>query len=296
VGRSDLSGISGTRFHLPPDSTLDRRGLRWFVSLRRTVSISLRRREPCLVRYRDGVPSCRYPGGFVIPFTMPRTPEQLEADTAQTFFRSYTPREGDVVVEAGAGIGTEVLVLARLVGPKGRVISVEAHPASFERLASLCRLNRLRNVTPIHAALLDEPGTALITDDTQSVKNSVVSGDGSIPVSAETLDHLLSRLEVERIDFLKMNIEGAELNALEGFRDGLARTVHMAVACHDHRADKGESSAFRTKSAVRQLLESYGFLVETGTGDDASPWLRDYLYAKAPTQRVVKPASALPSG
>jgi hypothetical protein len=52
------------------------------------------------------------------------------------------------------------------------------------------------------------------------------------------LDALLSRLGIERVDFLKMNIEGAELKALEGFRHGLARTLNLAVACHDGRAER----------------------------------------------------------
>ena len=271
---------ASTRFHLPPDSLLERRGLRWFVSLRRTVSISLRRRQLCLVRYRGGESSCRYPGGMVIPFTMPRTPEQLEEETARTFFRSYRPCPGDVVVEAGAGIGTEVLVLARLVGARGRVVSVEAHPRSFARLESLCRLNRLRNVTCVHAALVDAPGTVTITDEEQAVKNTVLGSSGSIDVPAETLDRLLSHLGIEHVDFLKMNIEGAELLALQGFGDGLQRTRHIAVACHDRRAEKGESASFRTKEPVRSLLQAHAFHVEDGPADDL-PWLEDYLFATA---------------
>jgi FkbM family methyltransferase len=217
---------------------------------------------------------------MVIPFTMPRTPEQLEEDTARTFFRAYRPRPGDVVVEVGAGIGTEVLVLARLVGPRGRVVSVEAHPESFARLESLCRLNRLSNVTCVHAALVDVPGTVTITDEEQSAKNTVLGSGGSIDVPAETLDRLLSRLGIGHVDFLKMNIEGAELLALQGFAAGLSRARHIAVACHDRRAEKGESASFRTKEPVRSLLEAHGFRVEDGPTDDL-PWLGDYLFARS---------------
>jgi FkbM family methyltransferase len=278
-GGSPRAEGARTRFHLPPDSALEHAGLRWFVSVRRTVSISLRRRELCLARYRDGIASCRYGNGMVLPFSMPRTPEQLE-EHAATFFRAYRPRAEDVIVDAGAGIGDEVLVFARLVGRRGRVISIEAHPASFERLAALCRLNRLKNVTCIHAALLDASGTAQITDQKQAIKNSVVTPEGTIPVPAQTLDRLLTELGVRDVDFLKLNIEGAELRALLGFTHGLRRTRHLAVACHDRRAESGESDVYRTKKAVRALLESHGLSVRDGATDQ-NPWDRDYLYANS---------------
>jgi FkbM family methyltransferase len=282
---SDAQGSRSTtreraRFRLPPDSVLERPGLRWFVSLRRTVAISRDRRQLCLVRYRNGISSCRYPGGMVIPFSMPRTPEELEA-TSATFFRAYRPAAGDVVVDAGAGIGDEVLVLARLVGKRGRVISIEAHPASFARLESLCRLNRLKNVTCVQAALLHELGDVFITDHKQAIKNTVVTDEGTIPVPAETLDRLLAALAIDHVDFLKMNIEGAEVQALEGFAEGLKRTRNLTVACHDRRAESDGQDAFRTKAVVRSLLESYGFTVSEGPRDE-NPWDRDYLYAGAP--------------
>jgi FkbM family methyltransferase len=280
VGEVPAAARERTRFGLPTDSELERPGLRWLVSLRRTISISLRRRQLCIVRYRDGISACRYPNGMVIPVAWPRTPERLEADAA-VFLRSYRPRPGDVVVDAGAGIGEEVLVFAELVGRRGKVVAIEAHPASFERLATLCRLNRLENVTCVHAALLDEPGTALVTDEKQALKNSVVTDDGVIRVSAETLDSVVGRLGIERVDLLKMNIEGAELRALAGFADGLSRTANVAIACHDRRADRGESDVFRTKAAVRALLASHG-LEPIEVGPTENPWDQDYVYGRAP--------------
>ena len=94
------------RPHLPPDRLLDRRGLRWFVSLRRSVMISLAQRRVCIVRRRNGIDSIRYRNGMIVPFSMLRTPEQLE-DRAAIFLRAYRPKPGDIVVDAGAGIGDE---------------------------------------------------------------------------------------------------------------------------------------------------------------------------------------------
>jgi Methyltransferase FkbM domain len=93
---------------------------------------------------------------------------------------------------------------------------------------------------------------------------------------------LLGRLRVGRVDFLKMNIEGAELRALEGFAKGLPRTRNLAVACHDRRAEDGESDTFRTRDGVMSLLESKGFeLLDVPRGRD--PWEQDWVYARVPS-------------
>ena len=267
------------RPHLPSDSLLNRRGLRWFVSLRRTLMMSLAQHRLCIVRRRRGIESLRYSNGMILPLSRVRTPERLDEE-AEIFLRAYRPEPGDVVVDAGAGLGDELLVFAWLVGRKGRVIEIEAHPASFEGLFTLCRLNRLRQATCVQAALLDAPGTVYITDLPQTFVNSVVTGDGTLPVPAMTLDDLLGRLDVPWVDFLKMNIEGAELQALRGFGNGLRRTRHVAIACHDFRADEGESEVFRTRDAVTSLLRSHGFeILDVLRGTD--PWERDYVYARS---------------
>jgi FkbM family methyltransferase len=241
--------------------------------------LSLAQRRLCIVRRRRGIESLRYSNGMILPISRLRTPERL-VEEAEIFLRAYRPKPGDVIVDAGAGFGDELLVFAGLVGKKGRVIEIEAHPASFEGLSTLCRLNRLHQVTCVQAALLDAPGTVYITDLPQAFANSVVTGDGTLPVPAVTLDDLLGRLEAPWVDFLKMNIEGAELQALRGFCNGLRRTRHLAIACHDFRADDGESHLFCTREAVTSLLQSHGFeILDVLRGTD--PWERDYVYARS---------------
>src|SRR4051794_22461299 len=61
----------------------------------------------------------------------------LDFDQYRAMFDSsagwaYQPKEGDAVVDIGAGIGEQALVLSRLVGPTGKVVCVEANPEAFE--------------------------------------------------------------------------------------------------------------------------------------------------------------------
>ena len=72
---------------------------------------------------------------------------------------------------------------------------------------------------------------------------------------------------IERIDFLKMNIEGAERLALPGCRRALDRTRSVSIAAHDFRASRGEGEAFRTLAFVREFLTERGFKLTTRDRD-----------------------------
>jgi len=78
-------------------------------------------------------------------------------------------------------------------------------------------------------------------------------------VKGVVFDRLCSQVGIDRIDYLKMNIEGAERFALPGCREALARTRYVTVAAHDFRADRGEGEEFRTLEFVREFLMDSGF-------------------------------------
>lgn len=201
-----------------------------------------------------------------------------DEESRQIFLYEYTPRRGDIVVDAGAGHGAEVVTFSRLVGPPGKVVAVEAHPEAFRELRALCERYELGNVELIHAALAPTSGTIQISNLEDGVLNSVVvdAPDG-IWVPATTLDEVLRELQVDRIDLLKVNIEGAEVAALEGFADGIRRTRHVCIACHDFLVDDGRGrEEMRTKEQVRKLLEGAGFTVTSRS--HSLPWIADYLY------------------
>jgi hypothetical protein len=72
---------------------------------------------------------------------------------------------------------------------------------------------------------------------------------------------------VNRIDYLKMNIEGAERFALPGCREALSRARYVTVAAHDFRAARGEGEDFRTLAMVREFLSGAGFELVTRDED-----------------------------
>jgi len=195
--------------------------------------------------------------------------EKYLRDAEDYWFHLYKPRPGDAIVDVGAGRGEDVFAFAKAVGAEGRVFAIEPHPVSFRVLEKFCSLNRLAHVTPLNYACTDEPGQLQIETLPVWESNYVRGGEPSptsYPVQGLPCDEVLAG-QVERIDFLKMNIEGAERLALPGCRATLARTRFVCIAAHDFRADRGEGEQFRTLELVCRFLKDAGFDIVRRAGD-----------------------------
>jgi FkbM family methyltransferase len=199
-----------------------------------------------------------------------KRPQKHIRDAEDYWFHVYRPSPGDVVVDIGGGRGEDVFAFSHAVGPAGRVWAIEAHPGTFAILDEFCALNELGNVVRLNYACVDRP--ALLQAETLPVweSNYVRTGPptpGSHPVEGVTFDSLAERFRIGRVDFLKMNIEGAERTALPGCREALSRTNNVCVAAHDFRADRGEGEDFRTLDFVRDFLADAGFHLVTRDED-----------------------------
>jgi FkbM family methyltransferase len=191
-------------------------------------------------------------------------------DADDYWFHVYKPKPGDVIADIGAGRGEDVFAFSRAVGPQGRVFAIEPHPVSFRTLEKLCALNGLTNVTTLNYACVDEPASLQIETLPVWESNYVRTGEPtstSHAVEGVTFDSLCARHGIDRIDFLKMNIEGAERRALPGCREALQRTASVCIAAHDFRAARGEGEQFRTLAFVREFLTSAGFKIVTRDDD-----------------------------
>jgi FkbM family methyltransferase len=221
-------------------------------------------------RYREGIAVHPRIGG-----PSARLQDQFARDR---FLYRYSPRRGDVVFDLGAGAGGQVRLFSRLVGAAGRVISVEAHPRTFRLLARTVALNRLTNVTALQAAVIGARKTVYVHDDARTpgraVTNDAVIG---APVAGLTLSDVMALVDVDRIDLLKMDIDGSELPALRAARAALTSVRNIVVSCHDFRADSGGGDWQRTYRPVTDLLHEAGFSIRSRP-TDARASIRYYAY------------------
>ena len=130
---------------------------------------------------------------------------------------------GDVVVDAGAGLGIYTVGTAKLVGAEGRVLAFEPGRESFSVLERNIKLNLPNNVRCFRSALSERDGMArLFHHENRPVSYSLESGKNTEGFWEQTrtitLDTVAEQQGITRLDLLKMDVEGAEELVLEGGR------------------------------------------------------------------------------
>lgn len=167
--------------------------------------------------------------------------------------------EGDIVVDAGASVGA---FSQSVVDRADIVIALEPELSNAECLKK--NLSDYTNVEVVEKALWSEGGSASF-ELKDSILGHRISVEGYDRVDTVTLEEIADTYSLERIDFLKMDIEGAEVEALKGAGRGLDITRKAVIAAYHERRGK------KTAEQVQQLLDDRGFDVSEEN---------DFVYAK----------------
>ena len=180
-------------------------------------------------------------------------------------------RPGMTFVDVGANWGYFSLAAAQMVGPAGRVVSVEADPRACRTLRANMARNKLDAVAVVEMAASDRSGTLQLQEYEADASDSgsygvtstttVVDGGRAFTVAARALDDALDEAGVDRVDLLKMDIEGGEARALAGLQRRLVdrRIDRILLEVHpSHLRDQDSSAA-----AVVGALRAHGFAIST---------------------------------
>ena len=154
---------------------------------------------------------------------------------------------GMTVVDVGAHIGTFTLLASKRVGEEGKVIVIEPEIYNFKQLNKNLELNEIRNTIPVKTALSDFNGNKDFFIDKESTCSSfTLKPDRQIInkliIKVKTLDNLLQEINIDKIDFLKIDTEGAELEILKGAKQTMIKNpqIKMAIAAYHYSEEKEE--------------------------------------------------------
>lgn len=150
------------------------------------------------------------------------------------FFKEYKLDVGDIAFSLGAGVGEEIEYMSERVGENGKVFAIEADPYIFKELEENIQKYKYKNVIALNIAITDFVGSIYIVD-AGGITNYTTSYKkrNSSLVDCTTMDDLTKELGIDRIDYIKVNIEGDERQLLNGFKERYSIVKNWCVSCHD---------------------------------------------------------------
>lgn len=200
-------------------------------------------------------------------------PEAVIASACtQIYFKKYFPQENDVVIDFGFGLGHEYAWLNSKVG-NIKVIGVEIQPIIYELACN--SFGKQENFIFDNRVLSNDIQQILISSSSNYTKVGAIDS-GYIPIYAVKPEKFLEGRKVQKINLLKMNIEGAEINILPLVLDSM-QVERVIVSAHDFRADRGEGENYRTRDIVISILNERNFVCES---IDSRGKLKDWIYAE----------------
>ncbi len=209
-----------------------------------------------------------------------------EYEPLATEFLSRALPPGGTYVDVGAQLGFTAAFAAQAVGPSGRLILFEPDPRALKRLRrhlQTAKRNQLPEVHTVAAGCSSKPGELRFHESPILGHSRVVSKNEKIPecqitrVPVLQCDHVLRKLGVRNIDFLKVDVEGHEKHALAGLQQTLSRgSAHSILVEKNH---------FLQGDPVRETLQIHAMIARHGYEGfheaDRRPITRESLLSKS---------------
>ncbi len=196
-----------------------------------------------------------YPDGNVCEKRVLFTPQYF--DPREREMLAARIRDGFCFIDIGANIGAYSLFVAAKAGPRARILAIEPQPEIFARLTYNIAQNPFGTVKAIACALADKPGELTLFLDPGNKGESSVrilrsSNATAVRVPATTLLALMQSEGYDRLDAIKLDVEGAEDLILEPFLNDAPEALWPGFVII-------EDSRGRWQSDLPKLLESKGY-------------------------------------
>jgi FkbM family methyltransferase len=171
----------------------------------------------------------------------------------------HTFKKGDIAIDAGANVGIFTVKAAKTVGERGKVIAIEPAKDILKFLKENIEINHLKNVMIIPKGLWDKKAKKrLYLSDTPGSHSLIYKEhfNNFSEIEVDNLDNLLKSLKLKKVNFIKMDIEGAEIKALKGAKETLKNNnLVMAIEIHGNRLQNIVSLVQKSDYKIDQKIE-----------------------------------------
>jgi FkbM family methyltransferase len=179
----------------------------------------------------------------------------------------FHPKSDEIVIDVGAHYGRYTIIAAKRVGPKGKVVAIEADPKNVVLLNKNIKLNKLNDnvITSNYAVSSKEEKIKLFTpeeDSGSTIYNTIISDRLSpeekfIEVNANTLDNILQEngIKHDQVNWIKIDVEGAEFEVLKGATGILSKSTDISLLIEIHRI----SNNITLYNPIMDFLSLYKF-------------------------------------
>lgn len=166
------------------------------------------------------------------------------------YVRNYMPKNGDIIVDAGAFEGSFSMFVYGLLKGKAKIICFEPDKKNIAELKKNIKKYKIKNIKIIEKGLWSKKDNLFFKHDGFASKISN-KNDSDYAISVTDLDSELKRIGVSRVDFIKMDIEGAEIEALKGMQKTLKNNkCNLAIASY-HKIN-GKTSSKRCEEILKK--------------------------------------------
>ena len=169
----------------------------------------------------------------------------------------YKIKKGNVVLDIGGYFGGFAVYASKKVGQKGKVFCFEPDPRNLRVLKE--RIKSISNIVLIEKALSNKKEKIELSSNfsLSSIVSQSQKGKHGISVDTVTLDEEMKKYSYPQINLMKMNIEGAEIEAIQGATTTLNKIQNFVIA--SHRRDNQS-----TANILKPILDKLGFKTKIG--------------------------------
>jgi FkbM family methyltransferase len=185
-------------------------------------------------------------------------PQGFESETLKRYAAML--KTGDTVLDIGANVGVFSLLGSSLVGEKGHIYAFEPSQKTFNALTENLSINGIKNVHPQRLALSNTEGVIYLGNVANDALNFIdKNNQKGEAVDMITLDKWLAFNNIQKVDFIKIDIEGAEKLCFEGASDMLKKTPPTIIMeCNETWCKRFEYTVFD----LLQFLNTFGYTFE----------------------------------